>query len=174
MPPRTNDPDEPPVYTSTFLPRPKSALSGPRRVPRLCATATGIPFLRFKKPQPEALTERFLSLNHKVQERTDALVLMKEDLVAEAEAEDGWERKMAELVRREGKGRGLSREEEELARGDGGVTYGGCVREARAAVQDEMTRTTVDNIARARAMLEIVKKEKALAEEEEREEAATA
>lgn len=162
------------MYTSTFLPRPKSELSGTRQVPRLCATATGIPFLRFKKPQPAALTQKIISLNYKVKERMDGLALMKEEMVGEAELEDGWEGKMAELVRKEGMGRRLSREEEELASGDRGVTYGGCIREARLAVQDEMTRANADNIARARAMLEIVKKEKALAEQEARGEAAAA
>lgn len=94
---------------------------------------------------------------------------MKEDLVPEAALEDGWERAMVELVKKEARRRELSTEEEELARGDGGVTYGGCLHGARVAVQEEMTRANADNIARARAMLEIVKKEKALAEEEARE-----
>lgn len=87
----------------------------------------------------------------------------------EASLEDGWERAMGELARREGRGRKLTREEEELARGDGGVTFGGCLHGARVKIQEEMTRANADNIARARAMLEIVKKEKALAEEEARE-----
>lgn len=169
MPPKTNNPDEPPVFTSNLLPRPKSAFPGPRKVPRLCATAFDVPFLRLKKPQPERLSKRLISLNHWVQTRTELVTEIRDGLMPEAELEDRWEEQMRGLVKGEARRRRLSKEEEELVRGDGRVTYASCLNEVRVGVMRELTRFSAENVARARAMLEIVKKEEALAEEEARE-----
>lgn len=169
MPPKTDDPDEPPVFTSNLLPRPKSAFSGTRKVPRLCATAFGIPFLRLKKPQPERLSKRLLSLNYWMQRRTEVVTELRDNLIPEAALEDRWEQRIWKLAKRELEGGQLSGEQEELVRGDRNVTYEGCLNEVRNELQRELTDMRAKNIARARAMLEIVKKEKALAEEEARE-----
>lgn len=171
LPPKTDDPHEPPVFVSDILPRPKSALKGPRKIPRLCITNFDVPFLRFKKPQPKRLSQRLLSQYYQATERTDGVVEAKENLIPEAELEDRWENEMRRRIReeREASGRTLTREEKEFLEEERKGSYVGCMWQVLRLLQDEMTRTTTENIARAQAMLEIIRKEKALAEQEARE-----
>lgn len=169
LPRKTDDPDEVPEFTSTLLPRPASALKGPRKIPRLAATSSGVPFLRLRKPQPERLTKKLLSLNHQAMERTDAVMRMKDDLLPEAALEDRWEAAVRRMLTAEQGRRRLSAAEEEvLGEDERRATYVQAVNEAKGQVQTLMNRTTAENVARARALLEIVKREKALAEEEAR------
>ena len=171
LPPKTNDPDERPVFVSDILPRPKSALKGPRKIPRLCITSFDVPFLRFKKPQSERLSQRLLSQYYQASERTEAVVEIKEKLLPDAELEDRWEREMRRRAREEwqGTGRRLTREEQRFLDEEGKGSHVGCMWQVLRQLQDEMTRKRTENIARAEALLEIVKKEKALAAQEARE-----
>lgn len=171
LPPKTNDPNEPPVFVSDLLPRPKSALKGPRKIPRLCIANFDVPFLRFKKPQSDRLSQRLLSQYHEATEQTDAVVEMKENMLPDANLEDGWEREMRRRAREEwqGTGRRPTGEEQQLLDDERRGTHAGVVWQAVLRLQEEMTRKRTENIARAEALLEIVKKEKALAAQEARE-----
>ncbi|SPO04821.1 uncharacterized protein DNG_07506 [Cephalotrichum gorgonifer] len=169
LPPKTSRAGEKPVFTSTILPRPKSAFSGTRKIPRLCATSFGVPFLRLKKPQPVALSNKLRSLNLMAQKRLEMASLIKDELIPEAHSEDAWEKAVRDLARRErGGGRQTSKEEQDLLDGDGRETYAGRLEGVRAGIMQKVERTSVENIARAKAMLEIVKQEKVLAAQEER------
>lgn len=157
---------------SDLLPRPKSALKGPRKIPRLCITNFEVPFLRFKKPQPERLSMRLLSEYYRSSEKIEGLAHIKDNLMEEALHEDRWESEVRRRALTEWKERGKwpNREEEEfLDEADTGDTYVRCLRQVVRMVEDEMSRERTDRIAQADALLEIVKKEKALAEEEARE-----
>ena len=160
---------KPPVYTSNILPRPKSALKGPRRVPRFAWTMFGVPFLRLKKPQPKRLSGRLMWLFREQDKRLKATIYLRDYGLWHAKCEDEWERRIRGVARAELKGRKLTKEEEEFLKGAEDVTYTECLRDVDNALRDWITRSRMDGVGRARALLDIVKKEKALAEQEARE-----
>lgn len=171
LPRKTLDPDEPPVFVSDILPRPKSAFKGERKIPSLCITSFEVPFLRFKKPQSERLSQRLLSQYHHAKETVEAVVEIKENLIPDAELEDAWEGEMRRRARMEweGTGRRLTREEQELLDDGGRRLHARAMRQLLHYMQNEMTKKRNENIARAGALLEIIKKEKVLAAQEARE-----
>lgn len=159
----TAPPGQPPVYTSSILPRPPSALPGdrPRRVPSLCTTADGQPFLRIKKPQPRALSRMVGRKDRVFQRKIYKIVDIDEELVPSAALEDEWDRLVADQMRRE---EGRSRGE-----GDGGgpkATFSWSVQLARLWWEWRVEKTWQDWTARGTALNELVEQERALAEQE--------
>ncbi|KND88591.1 hypothetical protein TOPH_06740 [Tolypocladium ophioglossoides CBS 100239] len=160
----TAPPGQPPVYTSSVLPRPQSALPGdrPRRVPSLCITADGQPFLRIKKPQPRALSRMVGRKGRVFQRKIYRIVDIDEELVPSAVLEDEWDRLVAGQIRRE---EGRAGEGE----GDGGgpkSTFGWSVQLARLWWEWRVEKTWQDWTARGTALNELVEQERALAEQE--------
>jgi hypothetical protein len=88
-------------YKSNFDHRPGETLSKPRRVPQLCATSDGQPFLRFKKPQPVVLG-RMLALRQRVYlKHMDAMKAVEDVEGPSAALEDQWEKLVEEQIRAE-------------------------------------------------------------------------
>lgn len=87
---------EKPAGFSSVLdrPLPLERLSGKRHVPKLY-NAQGIPVLRFKKPQPENLSGYINHRSKQQQKRHDTRLRLERE-IALAEAEDDWDRIVAE------------------------------------------------------------------------------
>ncbi|PKS11376.1 hypothetical protein jhhlp_003138 [Lomentospora prolificans] len=166
LPGWTGDPEETARYQCTIRPIPKSALSGERKVPRLCATTTGVPFLRFTKPQPKALTKRLWRLDQEIIGLTDASTQIRDEILPSATEEDAWEKRVRDMLVEESSQRKLSDAERELTSESPDNTYVNTYRAVRRQLQKELELIRRDNIARAGAMLELMRKEKALAESE--------
>ncbi|KAI9653308.1 MAG: hypothetical protein M1821_007632 [Bathelium mastoideum] len=84
---------ERPLHTGRSVldrPLPKEKLAGKRVVPRLIG-ANGVPFLRFKKPQPRNLS---LLISHRIKQREDRYERQEEarDMLEIAKGEDQWDR----------------------------------------------------------------------------------
>ncbi|KAL4743703.1 hypothetical protein BDV11DRAFT_178088 [Aspergillus similis] len=131
----------------SILERPRPVVSGKRRVPVL-VNASGIPFLRIKKPQPQSLSRmirRKLAERQKLVERRERL----EPEILFGEDEDQWD----ELTN---------------GRGEGEERWSSA---PRAAFDEVYRRIGEDNRrkqALARSMWEIVLAERKLAEEEQK------
>ncbi|PNY25711.1 Uncharacterized protein TCAP_04350 [Tolypocladium capitatum] len=157
----TAPPGRPPAYTSSVLPRPRSALPAdrPRRVPSLCTTANDQPFLRIKKPQPRALSRMVGRKDRVFQRKIYRIVDIDEELVPGAALEDEWDRLVADQMRREAAGPG----------GEGGgpkTTFSWSVQLARLWWEWRVEKTWQDWTARGTALNELVERERALAEQE--------
>jgi hypothetical protein len=143
-----------PPKTSVLQVRPYAKVSGPRHVPIL-AQVQGIPFLRLKKPQPEALSR---ALQHKLQKRIDLFderVLLNNYWLPCARQEDIWD----EIIREE-----LGTGEDES--GEDGTRWTDMVGEAlniNVAAHDKELAEDKRNI---RIMSKIVAEETQLAEQE--------
>ncbi|CAK7242768.1 MAG: E2 ubiquitin-conjugating protein mms2 [Sporothrix thermara] len=157
-------------YVPTEGPRPLSELpggveNGRRRVPRLVTEATGIPFLRLGKPQSPILSRALRFKIAKRRERTLlASNLMKDD-AAFAEEEDIWEFNLARALTEAG-GPGAKEFAESVAREP---TYRSSVVAGAAHLNRLLNLETADMLLRSRAYLQIVDRERDLAEKEEKE-----
>lgn len=171
LPSVTNDPNEPPVYKATVRPLPKSAFKGDRKIPRLCATSFGVPFLRITKgKQPPKLSGKLQSFNKKIQLYAQLITRIPEVLIPDVYTEDRWEKMMADLAREESKRRKLSDLEKDLVLGDGKATYVQNLREVRGELVSKLKKIKIDHLARAKAMVELIRQEEALAQIETQEE----
>jgi uncharacterized protein YifE (UPF0438 family) len=148
----------PPVYAPAVPPRPlESFPSGVRKPPVLAATAAGVPFLRFKKPQPRFL-ERVL--RQKSERRAKRIADMKElmdDGIVDAKYEDVWEREVAKLLAEKG----------ETVKPE--PTFAKSLWEVISYLGDVSNKEQQDLVARGKAMWEYVKMERELALKEEKE-----
>lgn len=70
--------------------RPHAKVSGPRHVPVL-ASANGIPFLRFGKPQPPALSRILRQRLDRRNERFDSKIILSNYWAPIAQHEDEWD-----------------------------------------------------------------------------------
>lgn len=77
---------------------------------------------------------------------------------------------MGDLAREDGKLRKLSRLEEDLLNGDD-ATYVQNLREVQHELKSALKRIKVDHLARAKAMVDLIREEEALAKKEMQEEA---
>ncbi|CAK7211057.1 hypothetical protein SCUCBS95973_001000 [Sporothrix curviconia] len=157
-------------YVPTEGPRPLSELpggveNGRRRVPRLVAEATGIPFLRLGKPQSPLLSR---ALRFKIAKRRErsllASQLIKDDTLI-AEEEDLWEASLARGLTEAG-GSGAKEFAESVAREP---TYRSGVLAGAAHLNRLLNLEMADMLLRSRAYLQIVDRERELAEKEEKE-----
>ena len=173
LPPVTNNPRERPVYKATVRPLPKSALKGDRKIPYLAASSFGVPFLRITKgKQPPRLSGKIQSFNKKIQLYAELISKIPNVLIPDVYTEDRWERMMGALAREESKRRKLSGPEMDLLLGDGRATYVQNLREVRGELMSKLNKIKIDNLAKAKAMVQLIREEEALAEIEKREEQA--
>ncbi|KAI0395226.1 hypothetical protein F5Y17DRAFT_207693 [Xylariaceae sp. FL0594] len=99
--PSSNDPEQAPRFTIPNHPLPASQLGGTgvRHVPRLDIAGGDIPFLRFGKPQPVALSNYIRNKHRKRIKHTGELLYLARVMRREASLEDLWERDVADLAR---------------------------------------------------------------------------
>ena len=144
-----------PVYKSSKLPRPKSAVGKTRRVPRLCTTADGQPFLRMCKPQSPQLSKLVGRKGRIFTSKILRLVEIDEELTHEAILEDEWEALVAAQMTKEGR----------TPEGGGG-SHRWSVQLSRLWWEWQIERTWQDWVARGEALNELVEKERALSMQE--------
>ncbi len=141
-----------PRYEATLRPLPLAQLKGGVRKLPLLESGNGIPFLRLGKPQSPVLSrvvrQKGMRLQKQVAKRKE---LVEEDLVA-AREEDQWDGLVRSLGAREGHA-------QEARFADPVVAS---IADARAW----LTKDRDDRVARAKAMWDIVVKERALAKKE--------
>ncbi|MCJ1311489.1 hypothetical protein MMC25_005161 [Agyrium rufum] len=157
------------IHEDTFpiLSRPRASVPGKRHVPTL-VNANGIPFLRYKKPQP-ALLSRIIRHRIKSHQTLTNHVHRMEKELAWAQGEDVWDavtRKLLdpiqeEVVMQDTVGDLSSAKER-------GPKWAVAVHEGIGTCYDKMATASRRNQEMAMKMWNIVKKEAALAEEEER------
>ncbi|UNI18072.1 hypothetical protein JDV02_004367 [Purpureocillium takamizusanense] len=176
-------PGHPPEYVSSTLPRPRATLGGsssaPRRVPSLCITSDGQPFLRISKPQPRALSRMVGRKGLFFQRHILKIVEIDEDLMPAAKLEDEWDGHVAKLMRLEGV-TPVELEDANMPGGQYGASHGGTAKSVAADTSSyswsvQITRLWwewrieqmwQDWTARGTALTRIVEEERALAEME--------
>lgn len=160
-------PGQAPQYTSSVLPRPKSALGDdgtPRRVPSLCATSYGQPFLRIRKPQPRALSRMVGLKDLFFKNKVLKIVEINEDLIPEALLEDEWDALVVDQIDRElGPSAAALHDDDEHGNE---ATHVWPMLQARLWVEFQMEKTWQDWVARGTALHQLVEEERALAERE--------
>ena len=141
-----------PRYEATLRPLPRAQLTGGVRKLPLLESGNGIPFLRLGKPQSPVLSRVVRQKGARLQKQiAKRKALAEEDLVA-AREEDQWDGLMRDLGARE--------ESVQKARFADPVVAS--IADARAWLVADRE----DRVARAKAMWDIVVKERALAEKE--------
>jgi len=179
-------PGYPPSYVSSSLPRPRASLDAassllPRRVPSLCSTADGQPFLRMAKPQPRALSRMVGRKDRIFQRSIYKIVEIDDELVPAAVLEDEWDGLVAEQMRREGvtaldvdieapggektwHGNGATARSRAASAAAATSSYSWSVQLARLWWEWRVEKTWQDWTARGIALSRIVEEERALAE----------
>ncbi|CAK7264585.1 hypothetical protein SEPCBS119000_001072 [Sporothrix epigloea] len=157
-------------YVPTEGSRPLSELpggieNGRRRIPRLVTEATGIPFLRLGKPQSPNLSRALRFKIAKRRERTLLASTLIKDDAPFADEEDVWEANLARGVAEAGEP-GAKDFAEAVAREP---TYRSAVISGAAHLNRLLNLETADMLLRSRAYLQIVDRERDLAEREEEE-----
>jgi len=137
--------------TPRVLSRPFLSISGKRHIPKLAHT-NGIPFLRFKKPQSPFLSRVIRNKIRQREKRFDHVKLLDGE-IARAQAEDEWDSIL-------GHNCGIENDTE--------VPWIAAPVSALQEVKGKIQASHYKNTRLGRKMYDIVKKEKALAEEEER------
>ncbi|KAL2135818.1 hypothetical protein VTI74DRAFT_6747 [Chaetomium olivicolor] len=157
---------EPPAYEPNVPPRPLSSFrSGVRKPPTLSATS-GIPFLRFKKPQPRFLERVIRQKSQRRMKRLVKILELQEEGIEEAKQEDAWERLVAGMLA-EQQGQHWDRGK----KGGGGFepTYKQTLEEAVQYLSVVAEEERHDLVARGKAMWKIVLEEQEMALKEEKE-----
>lgn len=179
----TAPPGEPPVYTSPRHPVPRDQLTGRRSVPHISVSTEGIAFLRQGKPQPHRVSRYVMRKDMLKKRAMDALLKARREDLPFATEEDRWETLMAQEMmavnRAQGRSkRDLSRRQDKSRdleslgfpdRMSEDQSYGWSVGEAYRFSSERLHHERVNQVARARAFLEIQQAEKAMLEKEERE-----
>ncbi|KAM4063172.1 ubiquitin-conjugating enzyme [Hirsutella rhossiliensis] len=164
----TASPGQSPRYTSSVLPRPRSVLDDgdktSRRVPSLCSTSYGQPFLRMRKPQPRALSKMVGLKDRFFQKKVYKVVEINEDLVPEALLEDEWDALVADQIARE-LGPRAATAHDDRHRGHE-ATHVWTLLLARLWSEFQIEKTWQDWTARGTALNQLVEEERALAEHE--------
>lgn len=155
-------PGEIPKYISNILPRPRETLGdSERKVPSLCATADGQPFVRIKKPQPRALSRMVGRKGRIFQHKIYKIVEVDEELSPDAVLEDEWDRLMVNLLRKE------KREPEaHTSLESPKTTYSWTVQLCRLWWEYKVEKTWQDWVVRGTTLHNLVEEEKGLAEQE--------
>lgn len=154
-------------YVPGSPPRPLADIPGGiRRVPKFVAEASGIPFLRMGKPQSPILSRAIRLKGQKRRHRAQvASVLLREEINFVAQ-EDAWE---ANLVRALKEGPSNAATTAFLRDAAREPTYRNAVATAISYLNAQLNVETADLLARARGFLQIVDRERELAEKEEKE-----
>jgi hypothetical protein len=144
-------------FTITDRPLPREALggSGKRRVPAL-VSANQIPFLRYKKPQPLALTQ-YINTRIKQRNKRHLLRTRLEAEVEIANSEDAWDTVLRRYAR--------FRDTETSSHSPENL-WAHETRTALQVVTDALAREKQNNARMAALMWDVVDQEQALAEKE--------
>jgi hypothetical protein len=160
-------PGEPPQFVGR--PRPQSEFPGkPRRIPSLAAVSEGFPFLRYTKPQPEALTRLISRKRSRWIKTMDGLLHAEEEAAPWAALEDQWDDLVMKQMERE-QGRGASLEGSGLSERkpeDHTETYLYSTVMSRLWHEYRLDKMWEEWNARGKALYDLLKAERALAEEE--------
>ncbi len=159
VPPNPKTPNQP-AYVSTFRPRPLPELTGHRRIPVFAVTANKMPFLRLRKPPSPVLSRVLRQKGFKRSQRAGKMRELGEEEMPFAEQEDMWEGEVGRL---------LSREPYTPTRKSAEGTYTTPLLIWRTHLSRKLNDEKKDMMARGKALWEIVKQEKALAEREKAE-----
>ncbi|KAL7621841.1 hypothetical protein AAE478_007341 [Parahypoxylon ruwenzoriense] len=169
-PPTPEDPYPKPVYAIPSRPRPLSELGGTgrRKVPRL-DLASDFPFLRIGKPQSRVLSRVLTQKIKKRVARVETIQTLWEDFIPDADLEDQWEKMMAELMEQLGPA-GRREARAIWAEMNNGQTFRQEIYwKGIQHIQILLAQEREHQVARAEAMRELIKEEKALAEQEKAE-----
>lgn len=150
----TARPGEPPLYKPTYVP-----ISFKSRIPSVSATADGQPFLRFKKPQPKALSKMIGRKGRIFTKKMLKLLEADEDLTQEAALEDQWDNLVAKQMRNEG----VASEGEVAHRDTGKVSassYAWSVRLSKLWWEWQIEKMWMDWIARGEALNQLVQEQR--------------
>ncbi|KAK0707363.1 hypothetical protein B0H67DRAFT_647557 [Lasiosphaeris hirsuta] len=147
----------PAKYVSPLRPRPREDLKGDRRTIPHLDEHMGVPFLRFGKPMPRALSDVLRRRADTRQQRVFNMVVMRDELIPEATEEDRWEGLVAKQFARQG----LPYEHDPPS-----ASYRGGVRQAIKELSLVANREMEDYVARGNALWKIVEEEKVLAKRE--------
>ncbi|KAL2161884.1 hypothetical protein VTH06DRAFT_7668 [Thermothelomyces fergusii] len=154
---------EPPVYVPTGPPRPLSAFKSGVRKPPLLVAATGVPFLRLKKPQPRFLERVIRQTLNRRAKKAIRIMEMQNEGMADAAEEDEWEQLVAMmLTKKDWQQPGRLMEKRE-------PTYRDSLSEAIMLTIESIDKEREDSIARAKALWQIVLAEQEMAAKEEKE-----
>lgn len=149
-----------PYYISTIRPMPKEAFKGERKIPSLCTSAVGVPFLRMKKPQPDMLSKIVGIKSRGWEKKIQLLKEMEDDMVPNAALEDQWD----DLVEAQMKAESVSTTEDSSATDTS--TYSSWMQVGRLGLRWQVEMTWQDWVARGEALQRIIEEEKALAAQE--------
>lgn len=173
---RTSPPGRPPVYASTFRPRPLAELSGGKRKVPVLDAKDAIAFLRIGKPQSHRHANFVRRKADRRQARITALQGLEADDRPAAAAEDEWEMVLGRFASAEGV---RIDDEGEAADTDAGMGARGRSKAGPFEhivmqfgfdyIGNKLSKEAADMIARATAMLDIVDEEKRLAAQEKEE-----
>lgn len=159
----TAAPGEPPQFVGH--PRPQSEFPGkPRRIPSLAAVSEGFPFLRYTKPQPEALTRLISRKRSRWIKTMDGLLHAEEKAAPLAALEDQWEDLVMRQMERE-RGAKDSAPAERKPK-DHSETYLYTTVMSRLWYEYRLDKMWEEWNARGKALYDLLKAERALAEEE--------
>ncbi|KAL2021670.1 hypothetical protein VTK56DRAFT_6762 [Thermocarpiscus australiensis] len=179
--------EHPPVYVPTGPPRPLSTQRNGIRKPPTLDECFGVPFLRFKKPQPRFLERIIRQKSRRRAKRVDKLLAMQNEYMDDADLEDEWEgivRQMLEKQERESaRARARAREERGGKGWDDGLTeppqtqtqkqkelsYRQTLWDAVVYLSKIVNDEREDQVARGKAMWQIVLAEQEMALKEEKE-----
>lgn len=160
-------------YVPGSPPRPLSEIpGGVRRVPVLTADATGIPFLRMGKPQSPILSRAIRLKSKKRRNRAQVASVLMRDELPFASQEDTWDHNLVRAIQEseEANPGSLSESTEALLDDIASEpSYRSSVAVAIATLNSQLNVETADMLARAKAYLQIVDRERDLAEQEEKE-----
>ncbi|ERS96189.1 hypothetical protein HMPREF1624_07097 [Sporothrix schenckii ATCC 58251] len=147
---------------------------GVRPVPKFVTEATGIPFLRFGKPQPPILSRAIRLKGKKRRRRAQIASALIRDEMPFAGQEDTWEANLIRATMEEAAARKAAGEPKSEAAATflqdvaEEPTYRSSIAVSIAYLNAQLNVETADMLARARGLLGIVDRERALAEKEEK------
>ncbi len=172
----TTTPPPPPVstyfyeYVPTQGSRPLADLPRRRLVPRLITEASGIPFLRMGRPQPPVLSRLLRIKGQRRRARAELASRLSRTGMVLAAQEDAWEANLARGLAAAGERPGPEAAGGQVsAASEKRETYRRSVAVGIAYLSNQLNVEMADMLARGKAYLQIVDRERALAQQEDRE-----
>ncbi|KAL0943040.1 DNA repair protein [Colletotrichum truncatum] len=155
---KISKPNEPPVYVSPIFPRPRDSFEGRRKIPHIVASASGHIFLRHKGPQPYAVSNLLRRKQARKVRFTAHLLDIENENWEFATEEDNWEKLVNQA---------LGKKPSRKPRMDPwAASYAESVNESYRNLVISMNRFREDEVAKGRALIEAVKGEEKLLEQE--------
>jgi len=157
--------------SSNILSRPRALSllpSGAHRHVPVWAEANGIPFLRTKKPVPNSLSGYIHKRIDRRQARTDRLALYEGLAMWEARCEDEWDDILGWAVQSRPNSEDGVRDAVFGVAAESEVKWTGTIHAMIVHLRAQQGAERDKNLRMSRALLEVVRKERALAEQERR------